>query len=341
MVPITHVGVRRLGVCIRRKIPPQGPRQPAGGQARENSAWVIASRSAALSSRSAARAAFDVLDLAGARNGDNRPALRQHPGQHDLMCRDAEVGRNPREHRVARQLEVEPAAAGRTVRQKSDSSPGAVVHHALRNGLTEERIQPVLDRLDRDDRFGRPDLGNRDIGEPHPADLPLAGQLRERAHAVLEGYGGIGGMELVQVDPVYAESPEGPLTGLPEVRGPAVPLPAAVRAGEPAFGCHDDLLPAAPPGGQRRRNQPFVVAEVGFVETVDVRCVDERHPRVERGENDSNALGFRRAAFDGQMHPAVPHRRDSGGGGAEGSAKQARAGGSAAPSLRARPHRCP
>jgi hypothetical protein len=67
-----------------------------------------------------------------------------------------------------------------------------------------------------------------------------------------------------------------------------------------------------------RSDQPFAVADVRVIETIDVSSVDERDAVVERGLENANAGRFVGGpARDGQRHAAEADGCDAAGTGAE------------------------
>src|SRR4051812_43850155 len=98
--------------------------------------------------------------------------------------------------------------------------------------------------------------------------------------------------------------------------GMSVNFPPALRPPQPPFGGNDHPL-VLRPGTQRTGDQSLVVADLTVIEAIDVRGVDDGDPGVEHRLNDPDALLFRGAILNGEMHPAVANGGDRGGSGAE------------------------
>ena len=173
------------------------------------------------------------------------------------------------------QLLVEPAAAQWTVRQEADAPLVTVRHHPVVHRLAEERVEPVLHGGDGNERLGSAYLVDGDIGETHPADLPRRSQLGQHAHALVKGNIGVGGVELIEVDPVDRQGLERAVARHAQMLGPGVVMPMAVGAHEATLGGHHDLVPRPGPARQRAGNEPLVVPYLALMQAVSVGRVDE------------------------------------------------------------------
>jgi len=114
-------------------------------------------------------------------------------------------------------------------------------------------------------------------------DLALVDQVRQRPQGVVDVAGGVGAVDLVQVDPVGAQAPKARLH-LPHDPPPGVPRHVGVGAhGAVDLGGEDDVV--APPAGQRLGHDLL-----GLPARVDVGGVDEVDPGVEGGVDDADAV---------------------------------------------------
>ena len=145
---------------------------------------------------------------------------------------------------------------------------------ALRDAVA--RIPAVLDARDGYDCARRVDLANADVRQPDVSDLALLAEARERAHALRERHGGVGRVQLIDVDAAHPERAAGSARTPREVLGLRVAGPRAIGAPEAALCRDDDLL--LPPR-KRARDESLVVADVVVVEAVDVGGVEERDAR--------------------------------------------------------------
>src|SRR5438874_13655626 len=101
---------------------------------------------------------------------------------------------------------------------------------------------PVMHRDDRHESASPLDLRHRHLREPDVTDLPLPLQLPKSAELILERYGRIDAVQLVQLDTLEPEAAQAALTGRAQVLRPAVRRPP-VRPGSLAacLGCDHQL----------------------------------------------------------------------------------------------------
>src|SRR5512143_2836239 len=246
-----------------------------------------------------------VGDASGTRDRHHRCTLRHHPGNTDRVGRIPRAGRDRTQQRVGRQLEREPAASGRAVGKKGDPIGGAVLHYAPGQRLAEVGIEPILHRGDRRNGLSLPDLVNGNVREPDPADLPYPLQLGQGCHALAEGDGGVGGVELVKPDLVDPQGLERGLAGAPQVRRTPVAVPAPPAPHDSTLGGNQDPGARSVPLPEGPGDEPLVMPGLGRIEAVGIGGVDQSHPRVEGGVDDPDGLGFRGTVGQGEMHPPV------------------------------------
>ena len=119
------------------------------------------------------------------------------------------------------------------------------------------------------------DLSHRDVTEADARDQAVALQPGERPHAGRERRTRIGRVQLIQIDPIDAEGAPARLARRNEVPRTAVRDPLSPRAGQAAFGGDQDARTIAAPGGERSRDQPFVVAGLLGIAAVGIGGVEE------------------------------------------------------------------
>ena len=161
------------------------------------------------------------------------------------------------------------------------------------------------------------DLPHAHVRERHVRDLPLGAEPRELADAVGEGYGRIGRVKLVDVDPRDAERFEAALARFAQMGGARVSRPGAVGALESPLGRHDGVRPLFL--AESARDEPLVVADVAVIEAVDVGRVDEGDPRVERGVDRADRVVLGGTIADREVHAAKAYRADREAAATEGS----------------------
>src|SRR5205809_967067 len=79
---------------------------------------------------------------------------------------------------------------------------------------------------------------------------------------------GIGGVQLIQTDPLDAKGAAAVFARRRQVFGPAVGLPAAVRTDDSSLGRDRDARSIALPGGESPADEALVVAAFGVVQAV-------------------------------------------------------------------------
>jgi hypothetical protein len=212
-------------------------------------------------------------------------------------------------------------APERPVGEDPDAPVAAVLGDAVQEVVVAPGGELHLHRRDRHDLLRLPDLAHRHVREPDLRDEPLAAESRQGAHARGKGDTRVGGVELVEGQALDAQGAEARFAGGDEVPRPAVRDPASARASEPALRRHRDRRSFPRPAPERPRDQPLVVADLALVAAIDVRGVQEAHPRVERfvEEGDRPLVvavgggGEPHAAEGGRDEPRAPRDGRHGG----------------------------
>src|SRR5207253_7709662 len=86
--------------------------------------------------------------------------------------------------------------------------PRAEFGDRQRSGLAPGQIIVVLHRDNRDDLLGSCQLIDRDIRQSDMANLPFLPHLREFTDRVLKWNLGVRAMELIDVNPIEAQTPQ-------------------------------------------------------------------------------------------------------------------------------------
>src|ERR1019366_6807833 len=130
---------------------------------------------------------------------------RQQPRERDLPGACAVAARELGERAIGpRRL----AGREREPWDEGDRALRAGVEHRL--AVAVERAVAVLDRHDLGDPQRLLELGGRDVREADVADLSGLLRLDQRAERVLEWHGGVGPVELVEVDPLDRQAAKAP-----------------------------------------------------------------------------------------------------------------------------------
>ena len=225
-------GRLRLGRTPRRRSPP--------GRRRRASRSAAATLSSACSTRARAgdhdhRRATGPAPRPAPAHGRTRPAARA------IGASTGCVG----------QLEVEPPAAGRAVGQEPDPLLGAVPHHPVVSASRKNGFSRFCTVVIGAIACGLPDLVHATRWTARPSgSCPARWRSAERADAVRQRHGGIGRVQLVEVDALDPQRREGPLAGGAELLRAAVGVPAPAGAHQPALGGHDDLVAVAAPAAR-------------------------------------------------------------------------------------------
>ena len=136
------------------------------------------------------------------------------------------------------------------------------------------------------------------LERPIAADLSRLLELGHGTDAFFDRHPGIHRVELVKRDLLDTERLERPVTGLAQLLGARVPIPASGWPNQPTFGGDQDALPLSAPLAQGPRNQSFVMADVALVQAVDIRRIDQGLACIERRVDDLDAHILGRASVD-------------------------------------------
>jgi hypothetical protein len=162
--------------------------------------------------------------------------------------------------------------------------------------LADEALEPALAR--------RPlrldDLRRRERGGADVADLALVDEVRQRAQRLLDVGVRLGTMDLVEVDPVGLEPPQGVLDLADDPAPRVAELVGVVAHRAVHLGREHDVV-AAP--GERLADDLLRLAA-----RVDVGGVDEVDPGVEGAVDDLDALVVVRVAPAPEHHRAEAQR---------------------------------
>src|SRR5829696_1399897 len=162
----------------------------------------------------------------------------------------------------------QPPGGQRVPGYESYPLPLAGLQHRLRGAVKE--VVAVLDRRHRHYVQRDLQLPNTHVREADVPDLTLLPELRQGPHGVLEGYLGIGRMQLVEVYGLHLEPTQAALARLAQVLGATVGHPSTTRACQAALGGYDQIIRV---GVERFGDQAF-----GDLGTVGVGGVDEVNP---------------------------------------------------------------
>src|SRR5215208_3711010 len=162
----------------------------------------------------------------------------------------------------------QPPCSQRVPGYESYPLPLAGLQHRLRGALRE--VVAVLDRRHRHYVQRDLQLPYTHVGEADVPDLALLPELRQDPHGVLEGYLGIGRMQLVEVYALHLEPTQAALARLAQVLWATVGHPSTTRACQAALGGDHQVIRV---GVERFGDQAF-----GDLGTVGVGGVDEVHP---------------------------------------------------------------
>src|SRR5215207_5117064 len=187
-----------------------------------------------------------------------------------------------------------------------EREPGYEAHLLPLAGLQDRlrgAIGEVVAILDRDDRH---DV-QRDLHLPHPhvrkadvPDLALVPQLRQEPDRVLEGYFGIGPVELVEVYALHLEPLQAALARLAQVLRAPVGDPPATGPRVAALGGDDQVI--------RVRVQRLGDQTLGDLGAVGIGGIDEVHAQLHRPPEHAVSLlgipGLTPDARPGQSHGA-------------------------------------
>ena len=149
------------------------------------------------------------------------------------------------------------------------------------------------------------ELARVDVREADAHDLAFVAQPHELADGVRQRHGRIDGVQVVQRNR-RAEIRERSARSNGAATRAAVDFPAPVGAREPAFGRDDDV--AALGCAQRFRDEPFVVAEVGLVEAIADRRIDEVAAACEERLDDGERRALVGPVLDRERHAAEADR---------------------------------
>ena len=146
------------------------------------------------------------------------------------MRRAAVTGGEVLQHGKFGNLFGQAAATDGAVRKKRDLSSRALFGDPDR--LSKVRIEPILYRLNLDDRARLIDLLDGDIAQTDMTALALPLQLSKRLDALFERNARIRRMKLIQPDLIDSERAEAPLARFADVLRRAVARPGDRRSGQ-------------------------------------------------------------------------------------------------------------
>jgi len=156
-----------------------------------------------------------------------------------------------------------------------------------------------------DQPLRRIELGDGDVGEADHADLARALQVGDGPDRLLVRHRGVGPVVLVEVDRLHPQRAQAGLAGAPQVVGPAVDIPVAMRPDVAALGRDQHLVRRGAVIPQRAGDQSLVVARVGLIQAVRVGRVDQGHPASEDRREGRQGLILRGPPLHGEVHRAV------------------------------------
>ena len=192
------------------------------------------------------------LDARGSRDRDQALAEPGEPGQDDFMRRCVMRHRDRAEQRIGRDRAPPARAAKRPVGHQPDAVQDAVAGHPAQDVCVLPGIQLDLHRGDLRDLARFLQLTQVDVAQTDRLDPAVALERVEGAHARGERHAWIGGVELIQRDPIDAECAATGLTGGRQMLRAAVRHPPAVRPGEAALRGDDHPRSVTGPGRPAR-----------------------------------------------------------------------------------------
>jgi hypothetical protein len=207
---------------------------------------------------------------------------RAQPGQHDLRRRDAALGGQRGQHRIAGQRRRAQGAAQRGVGQHRDAAARAQLDDAAAQRRVVARTDRDLDRGDRQQRQRLLELPAIDVADADGEGRAAVDDGGHGAQAGRQRHPRIGRVQEPDVRRPAERGGAGLGVGA-QGASAAVGSPAAALARHAALG--DDADAGAQPGirrGERACDQPLVVAEVVLAAAVGARGVEQRDAGVER-----------------------------------------------------------
>jgi hypothetical protein len=126
-------------------------------------------------------------------------------------------------------------AGERAVGEESKAALGAERDGAVLLCRACEDAQLVLDAHDLGDPHRHLDLRPGHVREAEEADLASSPELSERAYRLFERDARVGGMVLIEIDPIAPERAQALFTGRAQARGPCVDNPAPPGRETPPF----------------------------------------------------------------------------------------------------------
>ena len=203
------------------------------------------------------------------------------PGEGDLeRCRSVACGHRD-ERRLARDRVALARASERTVREQRNAFRHAASRDAVPQVVVAQDAELDLHRADRRVPQRFLELPQGDVAEADPLDEPVALERDERANAGGERRARVRRVELVEEQALHAEGAPAGLARRDQRSRATVGHPAAAGTGEAALRRDADPRAVAAPGGERARDQPLVVPDLGRVEAVRVGRVEKVDAGVE------------------------------------------------------------
>src|SRR5579872_3114065 len=236
-----------------------------------------------------------MLRRTGSRDRQRDGRAAEQPGQRNLQRRGVDLFRDAVEEfvRLAHLAERSPGNEG-------DAVLLAMVEEVVPLAVSE--AVAVLYGDDGDDFAGALDVFEGDVGERDVADLALGAEVGEGFHGGVEGDGGVGDVELVDVDALEAQAAETAVDGLAEMFGAGVVDPLAGTDALPsAFGGDNE---AGGVGVQGLGDEFF--GDVGAVGVGGVDEVDAEFDSAAQRAKGGTAVGGRSPdAFSSDAHGPV------------------------------------
>ncbi len=206
---------------------------------------------------------------------------------------------------VGREPAVAPVTADWRVGHVGDAELAAACDETAVDVSPLEQVAAILHGCDLRQLEGLIEMPRRDVRQADCRDRAFVTQLHELAERIRERHIRVDGVQVVQRDR-RAQVACALLAAAAEPRRRAVDVPPAARPREPAFGCDDHV--AATELFQRRGNQPLVVTEIGVVEAVADRGIDEVAAAREERLDHHVPRALAGPALDRQGHAAEPDR---------------------------------
>jgi hypothetical protein len=180
------------------------------------------------------------------------------------------------------------------------------------HSVQDVRVQPEIQfHLHRGDLRDAPrffDLADVDVAQTDALDESLILECRKRADACRKWGPRVDCVKLIQLNALPPERTQARFAGRAQVTRSPVRLPLAAGSSKAPFRGDNDARAIAGPGVARARDESLVVPDLGVVQAIRVSRVEERHPAIECGMQDSEGPLIVALGFGGQSHAAEAHR---------------------------------